>query len=141
MPMIFVNGNDGGTILPAPEGTCPECAVKHVPEMPHNQQSLHFQYRFRQKTGRWPTWADAMAHCSPEMKAAWEQELRAKGAWSEPAKPGSPILKKGTVENTLAQVEGTHVEKELPEGAPIPPLMKVTTVRIRAPRKKAKARR
>ena len=51
-----------------PEGTCPECAVKHDPEQPHNQDSLTYQYKFYDQHGRWPTWADAMAHCSDELK-------------------------------------------------------------------------
>lgn len=32
------------TLLPAPRGTCEECAVAHKPDEPHNQQSLHYQY-------------------------------------------------------------------------------------------------
>lgn len=57
------------------EGQCPDCATVHEPPMPHNQQSLHWQYSFMEKNGRWPTWKDAMAHCSDEMKAAWIKEL------------------------------------------------------------------
>jgi hypothetical protein len=71
-------------IMPAPPGTCPECAVDHPPELPHNQQSLRYQYTFYAQHGRWPTWADAVAHCSPEMQAAWKQALINFGAWSEP---------------------------------------------------------
>ena len=59
-----------------PEGTCPECAVKHDPELPHNRDSLAYQYKFYDKNGRWPTWEDAMAHCSEEVKDAWQQVLR-----------------------------------------------------------------
>jgi hypothetical protein len=77
-------------LLPPPEGTCPVCAVAHEPELPHNQQSLYYQYRFYGVRGRWPTWADALAHCSPAMREHWERELRAKGAWSEP-EAGEPI--------------------------------------------------
>lgn len=62
-----------------PEGTCPECAVAHDPGMPHNQQSLAYQYHFYDQHGRWPTWADAMAHCSEEMKEQWKAALREKG--------------------------------------------------------------
>jgi hypothetical protein len=64
-----------GTLLPAPPGTCPECAVKHEPEQPHNQQSLFYQYRFYHENGRWPNWRDAMSHCSDEVKAAWIKGL------------------------------------------------------------------
>ena len=71
-------------IMPAPAGTCPECAVDHSPEVPHNQQSLHYQYTFYAQHGRWPTWADAIAHCSPETQSAWKRELIARNAWSAP---------------------------------------------------------
>lgn len=62
-----------------PEGTCPECAVAHEPEMPHNKDSLAYQYNFYDKNGRWPTWEDAMAHCPEEIKEAWRQALRERG--------------------------------------------------------------
>ena len=58
-----------------PEGTCSMCAVKHEPEQPHNQKSLAYQYKFFDQHGRWPTWADAMAHCSEEIKAFWVEAL------------------------------------------------------------------
>lgn len=69
----------GFTLLPARPGTCEHCAVQHAPEMPHNQQSLFWQYSFYGKNGRWPTWVDAMAHCAPEMKEWWVKELSAAG--------------------------------------------------------------
>ena len=62
-----------------PPGTCPECAVAHDPDMPHNRDSLAYQYKFYDQYGRWPTWKDAMAHCSEEMKEAWIQALTEKG--------------------------------------------------------------
>lgn len=61
--------------MPTPEGTCPECAVDHTPEQPHNQQSLAYQYNFYNQHGRWPTWADALAHCPPYVRAAWVEGL------------------------------------------------------------------
>jgi hypothetical protein len=62
-------GETGGFILlpPAPD-KCQACATAHDPSLPHNQQSLHYQYWFYGREGRWPTWDDAMAHCTPEMK-------------------------------------------------------------------------
>jgi hypothetical protein len=60
---------------PLKEGQCAECAVIHPVEAPHNQQSLFWQYSFMEKHGRWPTWTDAMAHCTPEVKAQWIAEL------------------------------------------------------------------
>jgi len=66
-------------IMPAPEGTCPDCATAHGPDWPHNAKSLHYQYVFYGRHGRWPNWKDAMAHCTPEMREAWTVELAAKG--------------------------------------------------------------
>jgi hypothetical protein len=60
-------------------GQCAECAVFHPPELPHNQQSLFWQYHFMEIHGRWPNWADAMAHCTPEMKSQWIAELAKHG--------------------------------------------------------------
>lgn len=62
-----------------PDGTCPECAVAHDPRMPHNQQSLTYQYHFYDKNGRWPTWEDAMAHCTKTVQDFWKVALREKG--------------------------------------------------------------
>lgn len=67
------------------DGKCGECAVKHEPSDPHDAHSLAYQYMFRSKHGRWPTWADAIAHCSPETQAAWRTELEARGVWTEHA--------------------------------------------------------
>jgi hypothetical protein len=77
-------------LLPPKPGTCPICAIEHEDNMPHNQQSLYYQYRFYGIRGRWPTWADAIAHCSSEMKTYWKNELVTCGAWSEPS-DGDPI--------------------------------------------------
>jgi hypothetical protein len=54
---------------------CQECAGDHPHTDPHNQQSLYYQQRFRAQHGRWPTWSDAMAHCTPEIQARWKEEL------------------------------------------------------------------
>lgn len=55
-------------ILPPGPGKCPICAHEHAPEFPHNKNSLYYQYKFYQEHERWPTWADATAHCTEEMK-------------------------------------------------------------------------
>lgn len=70
----------GGWMLakPAP-GKCPECAVDHAPEQPHDQQSMAYQYDFYGKNGRWPTWTDAMAHCSDDVKKLWTAALKERG--------------------------------------------------------------
>lgn len=63
-------------IMPPPADCCQECGVKHDPAQPHNAQSLHYQYSFyAENGGRWPTWLDAMAHCSDDIRAAWTDEL------------------------------------------------------------------
>jgi hypothetical protein len=53
--------------------------VKHEPEQPHNQQSLFYQYKFYNEHGRWPTWQDAMAHCTDEVKQIWREALKEHG--------------------------------------------------------------
>jgi hypothetical protein len=62
-----------------PDGTCPECAVAHDPAMPHNRDSLCYQYKFYDSHGRWPTWKDAMEHCTPEIQEFWTAALEEKG--------------------------------------------------------------
>jgi len=63
----------------APDGTCPECAVKYLATNPHDKNSLFYQYRFYDQHGRWPTWGDAMAHCTPEVQKVWTEELEKLG--------------------------------------------------------------
>jgi hypothetical protein len=71
-------------LLPPKPGTCPICARAHGPEEPHDGASLYYQYRFKGSHGRWPTWADALAHCAPALREAWEAELRRRDAWTAP---------------------------------------------------------
>ena len=61
------------------EGTCEMCATAHDPGMPHNQQSLAYQYKFYDENGRWPTWKDAMAHCEPDVQQTWIDALKERG--------------------------------------------------------------
>ena len=77
-------------LLPPGKEVCPICAQKHEPDQPHNAQSLYYQYRFYGIRGRWPTWADAIAHCRPDVQLAWREELTKDGHWTEPA-DGEPI--------------------------------------------------
>ena len=65
------------------DGKCPECAVKHDQSEPHNAQRLAYQYDFYARFHRWPTWADAIAHRSPEVQAAWKAALMELGAWTD----------------------------------------------------------
>lgn len=70
---------EGMMLLRPDPNVCQKCAVDHDPEQPHNQQSLYWQYWFYGKNGRWPTWEDAMAHCTDEVKQYWIDALRARG--------------------------------------------------------------
>lgn len=72
----FVERRNGAMALlpPAPD-VCQVCAVDHSWDSPHNAQSLYYQMRFHAEHGRWPTWTDAMAHCSPDVQATWKNAL------------------------------------------------------------------
>lgn len=71
-------------MLPPAGDTCPICAAMHGAADPHDAQSLYYQLRFHAVRGRWPTWADAIAHCDEELQDAWRTELTRVGAWTEP---------------------------------------------------------
>lgn len=66
-------------LLPPRKGLCPECAVEHSPEQPHNPQSLYYQMKFFMEHQRSPAWSDAMAHCSQDVKSQWLRYLRQLG--------------------------------------------------------------
>ncbi len=66
-------------LMPAPEGTCEVCAVKHDPKFPHNASSMFYQYNFFNEYGRWPDWRDAMSHCDNDMKEYWTLRLEENG--------------------------------------------------------------
>lgn len=66
-------------LLPPRPDCCQTCAVAHHPSHPHNPQSLYYQMAFQMENGRAPTWQDAMAHCSPEMKTLWINALAENG--------------------------------------------------------------
>lgn len=66
-------------LLPPAKDVCQSCAVKHEADMPHNQESLYWQYWFYGQHGRWPTWSDAMSHCTDEMKQKWIVALKEHG--------------------------------------------------------------
>lgn len=72
-------GIENMILAPPLAGTCPECAVNHDPAMPHNAQSLYYQYKFRQKHGRFPTWSDAMAHCAEDVRKLFIEALAKNG--------------------------------------------------------------
>ncbi len=69
----------GMTLLPPASDKCQSCAKSHEEELPHDQQSLFYQYWFYFQFERWPTWVDAMAHCSDEIKSEWVKLLKEHG--------------------------------------------------------------
>lgn len=68
-------------ILPPPASACQTCGREHDPALPHDAQRLYYQYAFYAEHGRWPTWRDAVAHCSEDIRSQWEKHLREAGAW------------------------------------------------------------
>lgn len=66
---------NAGALLPPSADVCQECAVDHAHDQPHNRDSLYYQMAFHATHGRWPTWTDAMAHCGPDVRAAWRELL------------------------------------------------------------------
>lgn len=78
MNVIHKNIKDA-IILPAKDGTCPICAVDHDPRLPHNKDSLFYQMSFYQKNDRFPTWKDAMEHCSEDVKKQFTDALKEHG--------------------------------------------------------------
>lgn len=79
-------------LMPPPAGACQVCARKHDPLLPHDKTSLYYQYAFYGALGRWPTWADACAHCDPEVTEQWKKALAAAGhSWSRPPDGYNPV--------------------------------------------------
>lgn len=74
-------------LLPPPADKCQFCAVDHKPTDPHDAHSLYYQFRFQRKHKRWPTWADAIAHCGQFTAALWKKKLVELGHWTETPNP------------------------------------------------------
>ncbi len=75
----------GFMIMPAKPGTCAMCARGHPPEQPHDLHSIFYGVRFKMKYERDPTWADASAHCTPEIRDQRKEGLRSCGyEWTSP---------------------------------------------------------
>lgn len=68
--MKITEGKPLAMLPPAPH-LCQICAIDHPEDQPHNAQSFYYQYWFAMNNNRKPTWHDAMAHCSEEVKAPW----------------------------------------------------------------------
>ena len=82
-------------VMPAPPGHCQICGKRHEPSEPHDAQQLRYKLVFGGMIGREPTWADAIAHCSEEIRETWEGELRRLGAWTEPPAGEVPVRHHG----------------------------------------------
>lgn len=93
---------EGFTLLPCGTGVCPQCAKDHPLDQPHNAMSLYYQYHFYARRGRWPTWKDALEHCSPEIRRLWGETLKKEGHWSEPKSDVPDVLP--TVHRTIDSV-------------------------------------
>lgn len=58
---------------------CPRCATAHAPGQPHDRDSLYYQNWFYKRNKRFPTWTDAMAHCTEKVKAEYSALLSRRG--------------------------------------------------------------
>lgn len=66
-------------LIPPHPYLCQICGADHEQHLPHNRDSLYYQVAFQMQHGAYPTWADAMAHCSDEMKQLWTDALTERG--------------------------------------------------------------
>jgi len=81
---------------------CKECGFQHDPKQPHNVNAQFYQFTFEATYGRAPTWADAVAHCAPDVQQKWKAMLIQRSAWTEPDpnfKP--PEVEMGEAEDTI----------------------------------------
>ena len=85
------------SLIPPPTDHCQFCAVKHDPALPHNRDSLYYQTCFENQIGRAPTWADAMAHCTPAMRQKWIALLKEKRAWKPLPKGETAVAHHGII--------------------------------------------
>ena len=64
---------------PKNPNACMLCGVVHVKGMPHNKDSVQYQYNFAKEHGRWPTWSDASKHCTEEVRTMVKNLVISKG--------------------------------------------------------------
>lgn len=75
-----------------PSLDCQVCGIEHDEKMPHILASLYYQYAFMAHQGRYPTWADACAHCDPKVRAGYRAALAGSGTlWTEPPEGIRPV--------------------------------------------------
>lgn len=71
-------------LLPPAPDCCQVCAVKHAPEEPHNPQSLYWATKRNMDGQPGPTWEDALAHVSDEVRERWVMLLAERGVEVQP---------------------------------------------------------
>ncbi len=89
------------SLLPPAPDKCQICAVKHPPEQPHDATSLYFAF-YQQSIGKPATWAEAITHCSPVVKACWTAHLRNLGIDITSPKTRGDIKTQEELEQRLA---------------------------------------
>lgn len=67
-----------GPVLP---GACKQCGTMHDPEEPHDRDSLYYKNKFFKKHKRFPTWNDAMEHCTEPVREAYIKRLEKRGIY------------------------------------------------------------
>lgn len=57
------------------EGPCTICGEEHPENYPHNALGEVYRKWFLERFGRYPTWDDALEHCSADMRSAFKQTM------------------------------------------------------------------
>lgn len=89
-------------VLPPGKGKCRNCAVEHDDMQPHDATSFYYQVLFANTHGRSATWADAMAHCEPEVQHSWTEELTKLGIDVSSTKVKGGITSQAELDERLA---------------------------------------
>jgi len=85
-------------LLPPAPHLCQVCASDHPPDMPHNPQSLYYQFKYQIDQGRDVTWLDAWAHCTPDVQDEWRRILVSMGVDVD---AGQIVPEKSRQENSI----------------------------------------
>ena len=80
-----------GIMFEPQPGLCKTCATAHGAAEPHNHPSLYYHMAFYAAHGRFPTWDDAMAHCTPEVQLVVTTCLREHGILPWPDTSGPTV--------------------------------------------------
>ncbi len=77
-------------LLPPAKDACQVCARKHEPDQPHDAQSLYWHTARQMEGLPPPTWADALEHVTPALRAFWVAELAKHGVVVDPPAKRKP---------------------------------------------------